>query len=175
MTMQSKITFPVLNVKMVPIDKVDENGYNPNKVATPELALLERSIREDGFTQPIVCYYIPKIDRYKIVDGYHRFFLARKRLRLKEVPVTVIDKSLAHRMASTIRHNRARGTHSIEGMSNIIEMLIRSGWDESEIALNLGMDKEEVIRLKQNTFLKDIFANHDFSDSWEEFEERYYS
>lgn len=168
------ISFPVLNVSLVNIDKIVANDYNPNTVAPPELELLKISIVEDGFTQPIVCYYDTEKDEYKIVDGYHRYFVSKKFLHLKEIPVTIINKPLVNRMASTVRHNRARGTHSIDGMTNLIESLINLGWKDSEIASNLGMDHEEVIRLKQATFLKDIFMHHKFSKCWKEFEDNYY-
>ena len=173
MTMH-KIKFPVLDVKMIPINKIHSNDYNPNKVASPELKLLEHSIIEDGFTQPIVCFYEKTTDQYIIVDGFHRYTLAKKVFRLQEVPVTVLKKERANRIASTVRHNRARGKHAILGMVNLLEELVGAGWSEEKISKELGMDKEEVIRLKQSTGLKKMFANHTFSESWSEFEERYY-
>ena len=114
---------PVYNVKAVPIEKIRANSYNPNAVAPPEMKLLELSIWEDGYTMPIVCYYIPDSDTYEIVDGFHRYtvMLTSKRIRDREkgmMPVVTIDKPLSNRMASTIRHNRARGAHSIELMYN---------------------------------------------------------
>ena len=166
-----EIEFPVLNVKMVDIDKVEANDYNPNKVATPELVLLRKSIEEDGYTQPIVTYYDKKRDKYIVVDGFHRYKCAKDYFFLKQVPVVTINKDLKHRMASTIRHNRARGTHQIGDMSKIVTNLLKKGWSDEQICIELGMELDEVIRLKQISGLKDAFANHVFSKSWEEFED----
>lgn len=158
---------------MVPIDKVIANDYNPNSVAPPEMKLLRLSIEEDGYTQPIVTFYDDAEDIYVIIDGFHRYRCAKEYFDLKEVPVSVVDKPLQDRIASTIRHNRARGTHAIRGMSDIVLQLKRDGWSESKIAKYLGMDAEEVLRLLQITGLKEAFANHEFSKSWEEFVSKY--
>ena len=157
---------PILNVKLVDINKIKANDYNPNKVASPEMQLLELSIIEDGYTQPIVTYYNATEDVYIIVDGFHRYSVGKK-LELKELPVVVIDKPIEDRIASTIRHNRARGTHQIDSMQEIIKVLIESGKSDSWIKKHLGMDKEEVLRLKQLTGLAELFKNHEFSRSWE--------
>lgn len=172
--MKSEITFPVLRAKLVKIDKIIANSYNPNKVASPEMELLELSIREDGFTQPLVCYYDKKKDCYILIDGFHRYLIAKTRLELQEVPVTIIDKPLENGIASTIRHNRARGTHGIEKMSAIVQQLSANDWSDERIAKELGMDHEEVFRFKQRSGLKSAFSNHEFSKSWVEFEKRYY-
>ena len=164
------IEFPVLNVKMVDIDKVIANDYNPNKVAPPEMRLLKHSIEEDGYTQPIVTYYDKEQDIYIVVDGFHRYRCAKEYFHLKQIPIVTIDKDLENRMASTIRHNRARGTHQIIDMSHIVITLTQNGWTEQEISKHLGMELDEIIRLKQITGLRDSFANHVFSKSWEEFE-----
>lgn len=170
--MNKKIEFPVLNVKMVDIEKVESNDYNPNKVATPEMELLKHSIEMDGYTQPIVTYYDNTQDKYIIVDGFHRYKCAREYFDLKEIPIVVIDKDLKNRMASTIRHNRARGTHQIPNMSNIVVELTKLGWPEEKISSELGMELDEVVRLKQVSGLKEAFADHIFSKSWEEFEKK---
>ncbi len=164
-----KIEFPVLKIRMVPISKVHSNDYNPNSVAPPEMKLLKKSIEEDGYTQPIVSYYDEEKDKYIIVDGFHRYRCAKEYFNLEEVPLVIIDKPIEDRMASTIRHNRARGTHAIKGMSAIVMELTRNGWNNNKISDHLGMELEEVIRLKQITGLKEAFANHEFSKSWEEF------
>lgn len=164
------ITFPVMNVKMVDINKVIANDYNPNKVAPPEMKLLKHSIEEDGYTQPIVTYYDSENDIYIVVDGFHRYKCAKEYFHLKEIPVVTINKDLSNRMASTIRHNRARGTHQIIDMSKIVVDLTANGWDEKQIAEHLGMELDEIIRLKQVSGLKEAFADHVFSKSWEEFE-----
>jgi len=160
---------PVYNVKAVPIEKIRANSYNPNAVAPPEMKLLELSIWEDGYTMPIVCYYIPESDTYEIVDGFHRYtvMLTSKRIRDREggmMPVVTIDKPLSNRMASTIRHNRARGAHSIELMSNIVAELTKSGMSDAWILKNLGMDADEVLRLKQISGLASLFKDKEFSE-----------
>ena len=165
-----EIEFPVLGVKLVDIDKVVANDYNPNKVAPPEMELLRHSIEEDGYTQPIVTYYDKEKDIYIVVDGFHRYRCAKEYFHLKQVPFVTIDKSLENRMASTIRHNRARGTHQIVDMSYIVRDLTQRGWTDKEISKHLGMELDEIIRLKQITGLKDLFADHVFSKSWNEFE-----
>lgn len=166
----NEIGFPVLNVKMVDIDKVVANDYNPNKVAPPEMRLLKHSIEEDGYTQPIVTYYDEEKDIYIVVDGFHRYRCAKEYFNLKQVPIVTINKNIENRIASTIRHNRARGTHQIMDMSNIILLLTKKGWSEDQIAMHLGMELDEIIKLKQITGLKDMFADHVFSKSWEDFE-----
>jgi ParB-like chromosome segregation protein Spo0J len=161
------ITFPVLDVKMVDIIKVVANSYNPNTVAPPEFKLLQHSIEEDGFTQPVVCYYDESNDKYIIVDGFHRYRCAKEIFKLPAIPIVVIDKPLKERIASTIRHNRARGKHGIEPMVDIVASLFKQGWDDAEIAKHLGMDADEVLRLKQATGLPEIFKNREYSKSWE--------
>lgn len=162
---------PVYNVKDVPIEKVRANSYNPNSVAPPEMELLEISIWEDGYTMPIVCYYIASEDVYEIVDGFHRYTTMKNSKRIYErekglLPVVVIDKDESNRMASTIRHNRARGSHSIELMSNIVAELTRSGMSDAWILKHVGMDKDELLRLKQITGIADLFKDKDFSEAW---------
>lgn len=166
------MTSPVYNVKAVPLDKIRANSYNPNSVAPPEMKLLETSIWEDGYTMPVVCYYIPEEDIYEIVDGYHRYTTLKTSKRIFErenglLPVVVIEKDESSRMASTIRHNRARGSHSIELMSNIVAELTQSGMSDAWIIKHIGMDKDELLRLKQITGLADLFSNSEFTESLE--------
>lgn len=163
---------PVYGIKPVPIDKIQANAYNPNHVAPPEMKLLYESIKNDGYTMPIVCYYLEDEDKYEIVDGYHRYtvMLTHKDIYERErglLPVSVIDKPLEDRMASTIRHNRARGEHSIELMTNIVAELSKSGMSDAWIMKNIGMDAEELLRLKQLSGLQELFKDKDFSRSWE--------
>jgi ParB-like chromosome segregation protein Spo0J len=164
------INFPCLEVKLVPINKVISNDYNPNKVATPEMQLLKLSIELDGVTMPIVTYHDEENDMYIVVDGFHRYTILKDYLKSDVAPIVVIDKPLDERMGSTIRHNRARGTHQIRSMSDIVLELTKEGWKDIEICKKLGMDLDEVIRLKQITGLKEAFANHEFSKSWQEYE-----
>jgi len=161
------ITFPVLNVKLVDINKIVANDYNPNSIANPEYKLLIHSIEEDGYTQPIVCYYDVDTDTYIIVDGFHRYRCAKEVFKLLEIPVVVIDKPLRERMASTIRHNRSRGKHQIEPMVGIVTSLFKKGWNDIEIGKHLGMDADEVLRLKQASGLPELFKDKEYSKSWE--------
>lgn len=167
----SQFKSPVYNVLSVHLDEIQANAYNPNSVAPPEMKLLETSIWEDGYTMPIVCY---KLDngKYEIVDGYHRYTTMRLSERIREressmLPIVVIDKDESNRMASTIRHNRARGSHSIELMSNIVGELVEAGMSDGWILKHIGMDKDELLRLKQITGLAALFENKEFSESWE--------
>ncbi len=162
---------PVYNVQKVPIEKIQANAYNPNAVAPPEMKLLYKSILEDGYTMPIVCYYLKDIDKYEIVDGYHRYRIMKEHKDIYErengfLPVSIIEKDINNRMASTIRHNRARGTHSIELMTNIVADLVESGMSDAWILRNIGMDAEELLRLKQLSGLQELFKDKDFSKSW---------
>jgi len=163
---------PVHNVLRVPIEKVKANDYNPNAVAPPEMALLETSIWEDGYTQPVVTYYDAPKDTYIVVDGFHRYLTLKNSKRIFEreqgcLPVVVIEKELGDRMASTIRHNRARGTHNIELMSTIVAELVEMGKGDRWICQHIGMSVDELLRLKQITGVAALFANREFSDSWE--------
>jgi ParB-like chromosome segregation protein Spo0J len=163
---EKRLAFPCLFAELVPLEKVQFNDYNPNKVAPPEMRLLKKSIQEDGYTQPIVTIYNPENDKYIVIDGAHRYKNAVK-FKLSHVPVTVINKEIKDRMAATIRHNRARGEHNVTQMSNIVAELVLLGWDNLEISQHLGMDADEVLRLKQNTGLPSIFKDHEFSQAWE--------
>ena len=162
---------PVYNVRPVPIEKIRANEYNPNSVAPPEMKLLYDSIKEDGYTMPIVCYYHAEDDMYEIVDGFHRYriMLEHEDIREREngmMPVSVIDKPIDERMASTIRHNRARGSHDVDLMSNIVRELHSIGRSDKWLAKHLGMDVDEITRLKQITGLADLFKDNDFSKLW---------
>jgi ParB-like chromosome segregation protein Spo0J len=167
---KNKYVSPVYNVKRIHVDKIRANSYNPNAVAPPEMKLLELSIWEDGYTMPVVCYYIPEEDIYEIVDGYHRYTTLKNSKRIFDreegfLPVSVINKDESDRMASTIRHNRARGSHSVELMSNIVAELVESGMSDAWITRHIGMDKDELLRLKQITGLTSLFKDKEFSIS----------
>lgn len=168
----SKFVSPAYNVLRVPIDKIQANTYNPNHVAPPEMKLLYESIKDDGYTMPIVCYHLDNEDKYEIVDGYHRYTTMLKHKDIYEreggcLPVTVINKPLEDRIASTIRHNRARGTHDVDLMVNIVKELTESGMSDQWIMKNIGMDADELLRLKQISGIAALFANNDFSHAWE--------
>ena len=162
---------PVYNVIAVPVEKITPNSYNPNAVAPPEMKLLYESIRADGYTMPVVCYYDKDEDQYIIVDGFHRYRVMMEHADIYEreggmLPVSVIDKPLDHRMASTIRHNRARGNHNVDLMSNIVKELHEIGRSDAWIAKNLGMSKDEILRLKQITGLAALFRDTQFGRAW---------
>ena len=162
---------PAYQVIPVPIEKIAANDYNPNAVAPPEMRLLDDSIKEDGYTMPIVCYYSKEQDQYIIVDGFHRYRIMKDHKDIYErehgmLPVTVIEKSLSNRMASTIRHNPARGTHDVDLMSKIGKELHEIGRSDAWIAKHLGMSKDEILRLKQITGLAALFRDVKFGQAW---------
>lgn len=164
---------PVDCVLWIKQEDITANDYNPNNVAPPEKRLLCKSLELDGFTQPIV---VTENDphHYEIVDGFHRRELGSHRAALKRqlkgyLPVTCLRKERQEkfdRMAATIRHNRARGRHQINAMSDIVRELVLLGWDETKIGAELGMDSDEVLRLKQINGLLELFADRRYSDAW---------
>jgi len=166
-------TEPVDCVTWVPADNVIANAWNPNSVAPPEMELLRLSVLADGFTQPIVTYL--EDDRIEVVDGFHRNRVGKECEDVRErvhgyLPIVSIndDRSgTGDRMASTIRHNRARGKHSVQGMSDIVLELKRRNWSDTKIGKELGMDPDEVLRLAQISGLAEAFAGREFSKSWE--------
>lgn len=163
------MTSPVWNIKAIPIEQIDANSYNPNHVAPPEMRLLYESIKEDGYTMPVVVY--PKPDgRYEIVDGYHRYtvMLTHRDIYEREnglLPCSIINKDVSNRMASTIRHNRARGSHSIELMMNIVGELKKAGMSDAWIMKEIGMDADELLRYKQLSGLATLFRDKTFSEA----------
>lgn len=166
-------TEPVDCVLWVKNDTVYANDYNPNSVAPPEMVLLEHSITEDGYTQPIVTFK-NDIGR-EVVDGFHRHRVGKESVLIQNrihgyLPVVTINETRTDkgdRMASTIRHNRARGKHKVESMSGIVMELKRRNWSDEKIARELGMDADEVLRLAQITGLAEMFKDHEFSQAWE--------
>ncbi len=169
--MSNRFQSPVYNIISVPIEKIAPNDYNPNVMAPPEIKLLYDSIREDGYTMPIVCYHDKERDLYIIVDGFHRYRVMKDYPDIYEreggmLPVSIIDKPISNRMASTIRHNRARGSHDVDLMSNIIRDLHDIGRSDSWICKHLGMEKDELLRLKQITGLAALFRDVEFGQAW---------
>lgn len=142
-----KLEFPCMQPKLVSIDKVVANNYNPNKVAKPEMELLYKSILEDGLTMPVVTFYDEKIDKYVIVDGFHRYTIVKDYFKSDVVAISVIDKDIKQRMASTVRHNRARGVHKVDLQADMVVDLLKKGWNDNDISKELGMTLEEVLRL----------------------------
>lgn len=160
---------PVSAVRWVPTTQVHANDYNPNSVAPPEMELLLLSIQEDGYTQPIVTWQTGP-DEYEVIDGFHRYRIGVERLHLTHLPIVVVNQERTERgdrIASTIRHNRARGKHQVGAMSDIVQELSKRNWSEAKIARELGMEPDEVLRLKQITGLAELFADREFSEAWE--------
>lgn len=160
---------PVYNIKAIPIEDIQANSYNPNHVAPPEMKLLYESIKQDGYTMPIVVYPLGN-GKYEIVDGYHRYttMLLHRDIYEREggkLPCSIIDKDKSNRMASTIRHNRARGSHSIELMMNIVSELKKAGMSDAWIMKEIGMDADELLRYKQLSGLAELFKDREFSES----------
>lgn len=163
---------PVDFVQWVPSEAVRANDYNPNSVAPPEMALLARSILADGYTQPIVGY---PVAGYEVVDGFHRHRVGKEVPEVRDrvqgyLPVVAIKESRtakADRMAATVRHNRARGKHAVEKMSDIVVELARRKWTDEKIGRELGMEADEVLRLKQITGLAEAFEDREFSEAWD--------
>jgi len=164
---------PVDFVKWVRNDKIQANDYNPNSVAPPEMDLLRTSIMADGYTQPIVTFN--ETTHFTVVDGFHRNRVGKECEDVKTrvhgyLPLVEIRETQSNkgdRMASTVRHNRARGKHKVEAMSDIVLDLRKRNWSDEKIAKNLGMEPDEVLRLAQITGLAEMFADEDFSEAWE--------
>lgn len=165
---------PVDFVRWVPNSLVHSNDYNPNSVAPPEMELLRLSIDADGYTQPIVSMADPD-DTFEVIDGFHRHRVGKECADIQSrvhgyLPLVQIRESQADktdRMASTIRHNRARGKHRVEAMSDIVIELKKRNWSDEKISKNLGMEPDEVLRLCQISGLADLFTDEEFSQSWD--------
>lgn len=165
---------PVDCVLWVKAEQLHANDYNPNAVAPPEMRLLQLSIMSDGYTQPIVAWSDGR-DSFEVVDGFHRNRVARevgavRKRVMGRLPIAVINTertSKEDRIASTIRHNRARGKHQVDAMADIVLDLARRNWDDVKIAKELGMEPDEVLRLKQITGLAELFADREFSEAWD--------
>lgn len=164
---------PVDCVLWVRGDTIEANDYNPNVVAPPEMRLLQRSIEADGYTQPIVTWQVN--DHREVIDGFHRSRVGKETPKIRKrlhgyLPVTTIRSDRANRedrIAATIRHNRARGRHQVDNMSEIVVELSRRNWSNEKIGQELGMEPDEVLRLKQISGLAELFADRDFSEAWE--------
>ena len=163
---------PIKLVRWVHIDQVQANNWNPNSVARNEMRLLHTSISADGYTQPVVTIYDPELGKYIIVDGFHRYTTMRTQPDIMAtthgyLPVVVIDKPPAEQMASTVRHNRARGKHAVTGMSNLVFGMLRAGKSDAEICNELGLEAQELLRLKHITGFSKLMADHDYTLAWE--------
>lgn len=163
---------PVDLVRWVPVEQVEANDYNPNSVAKNEMRLLHTSISHDGFTQPIVVIWDEVKHKYVVVDGFHRYTTARVHDDVRErlggmVPIVVLDKSINDRMASTVRHNRARGKHSIRGVAAMVFEMLHEGWSDERVCAELGLETEEMLRLKHVTGFSKLFENVEYKRAWE--------
>jgi len=167
------LNHPSLNIQLVKADRIQGNDYNPNKVAPPEMKLLKLSIKKDGVTMPIVVAdQSNKNKPYVVVDGFHRTTVIQNDKDINEslcgyVPVSKLNKSIEDRITSTVRHNMARGTHQVELSAKLVAMLRKHNWTNARIGIELGMDADEVLRLKQVTGLAELFKDKEFSNSWE--------
>lgn len=165
-TKKGDIFLPVMEPVIVPIDKVQANNYNPNNVAKNNMQLLEQSIIDNGFCFAIVTIYDKEIDKYIIIDGFHRYTILKDYLQAEEIPIIVLNHDIKQRMASTVQFNRARGVHQVDLMGDLVQALINQGATDEEIAKHLGMEIEEVFRLKQITGIAELFKNQQYSKSW---------
>ena len=162
---------PINDVRWVDVSLVEPNDYKPNSVAGSEMKLLYTSIKHDGYTQPIVTIYDEERKKYVIVDGFHRYFICKNNPDINEstggkVPIVVIKKDINERMASTVRHNRARGAHSVSGMSNMVFSMLDNGWGDAEVCNHLGMEADELLRLKHITGFSRLFADTEYNKAW---------
>ena len=162
----------VADVLFVPIEMIQSNDYNPNSVPTNEMRLLHLSIKEDTYTMPVVTIYDEEIEKFVIIDGFHRYTIMRKYKDISEknggrLPIVVLDKNINQRMASTVRHNRARGKHSVDGMSNMVFEMLQNGMSDSEVCNKLGMEPDELVRLKHITGFSKLFSNTEYNRGWE--------
>lgn len=161
------IKLPCMDVKIVDIDLVQANNYNPNTVSSQNMDLLEESILSNGFCFAVVTVWDPEMEKYIVVDGYHRYIEFRDRLQAKQIPIIVLEHDITKRMEATVQFNRARGVHQVELMGDLVQALVEQGVPDEEIAQKLGMEIEEVFRLKQITGIAELFKNQIYSKSWE--------
>mgnify|MGYP000147173869 FL=1 len=163
---------PVNRIKWVDVNKVSPNDYNPNSVAKKEMGLLYTSILHDGYTQPVVTIYDEVKDKYIIIDGFHRYFTCKSNKDILDrnkgrLPIVVLNKDINDRMASTVRHNRARGMHSVTGMSSMVFNMLENGWEDVDICNELGMSVEALVKLKHITGFSKLFKDKEYSKSWQ--------
>lgn len=162
---------PVDYVQWIPKERVQPNDYNPNAVAHIEMGLLAKSIDHDGYTQPVVTIYDPEIDKYVVIDGFHRYAVMTAVKKIDErchgmLPCVVLNKTIAERMASTVRHNRARGKHSVNGMASLIFKMLGEGMSDADVCNELGLEPEELLRLKHITGFSKLFKDHEYNKAW---------
>lgn len=166
-TKKGEICLPVMEPIIVPIDKVQANNYNPNNVPRNNMLLLEQSILDNGFCFAVVTIWDEDAEKYVIIDGFHRYTIFKDYLGAEELPIIVLNHDIKQRMTSTVQFNRARGVHQVELMGDLVQALVNQGVADEDIAKHLGMEMEEVYRLKQVTGIAEIFKNQAYSRAWE--------
>ena len=164
---KGNIKLPVMCPILVPRDLVVANNYNPNNVAKNNMELLQQSILDNGFCFAIITVWDPELEKFVIVDGFHRDTILNMWLECEQIPILVLEHDMAQRMSATIQFNRARGVHSVELMGDLVQSLIGQGQTDEEISKHLGMEMEEVFRLKQIKGIAELFKNQTYSKSWE--------
>lgn len=164
---KGNLKLPALTSILVPIELVQANNYNPNHVDDNNMKLLELSILENGFAFPVVTVWDPDIEKFVIVDGFHRYQIMKDYLQVRQLPIVVLEHDITKRLAATVQFNRARGVHQVDLMGDLVKSLFEQGQDDDEIAKQLGMDLEEVFRLKQVTGIAYLFRNQPYSKAWE--------
>jgi ParB-like chromosome segregation protein Spo0J len=166
-TAQGEITLPCFDVRLVPVEQVRANNYNPNSVPENNMRLLEQSIIDNGFCFPIVTIFDDETEEFVIVDGFHRYTVLKDYLEAREIPIVVLAHDIKGRMAATVQFNRARGVHQVDLMGNLVRGLTEQGMTDEEISQHLGMEDEEVFRLKQITGIAELFKHQEYSSAWE--------
>jgi len=161
------IKIPCMNIKLVPRDMVIANSYNPNSVPINKMELLKQSIIDNGFCFPIVTIWDNDLEKYVIIDGFHRFTICQPDwLDIPEVPIVVLDHDISKRMAATMQFNKARGVHQVDLDADLIRSLLEQGQNEEEISIHLGIDTETIHRYKSLTGIAELFKNSQYSVSW---------
>lgn len=163
---------PVGALQFIHVDEIQANDYNPNSVPINEMRLLHTSIKADGYTQPVVTIWDDDLKKYIIIDGFHRYTVMRTQKDIYEttggyLPIVVLEKDLVERVAATVRHNRARGKHSVDGMSNLVFKMLQEGKTDTEICNEIGLEGEELLRLKHITGFSKLMETHEYTDAWE--------
>ena len=161
------IMLPCFETKLVDIEKVTANNYNPNAVPENNMLLLLESIIANGFCFPVVVIWDDDLESFVIIDGFHRYTIMKDYLQVKQLPVIVLEHDVSQRMAATVQFNRARGVHQVERMGDLVQALAGQGLSDEDIAKRLGMEDEEVFRLKQITGIAELFKNQTYSRAWE--------
>lgn len=161
------IELPCFDTVLMDIEKVEANDYNPNNVSKNNMLLLQESILCNGFCFPVVTIHDKERDKYIIIDGFHRYTIFKDYLKAKQLPIIVLEHNLSKRMIATVQFNRARGVHQVELMSDLVKALVDDGISDEDIAKYLGMELEEVYRLKQITGVAELFKKQLYSPAWE--------